>query len=539
MGESEERIFLRDATGLVREAGWTDILTFASLNMSWGLSAMWLILWGPWYGPGGSLILGTLLVVIPMIFGSLVWAFMATIMPRSGGDFIFNSRALHPLLGFISSLGWVSVNFIWCAVLAAYIPEQGIAPLLYIAGYESAAEWILSSGGVFIIGAIIIIASAALLLLGMKPYLWGQKILFGFGILMFILIFGIFAVNNNADFVVAWNAVAGAGNYEAISAEAPGYMASEYGYTSLAFSFPMTLALIPVAFWGLGYPYFAAYVAGETKRVERSALIGIPGGLILCGLSWIILIPLVQKVVNYDFLTYTAFAYGDGLSSYTLPFAPMFHVFGILLTPNSLIRFLIGWGYICWLLIYPLYSILGQTRIALAWAFDRQAPSFFGDVSEKWHTPVKSTIFFTAGGIILLALYSFVIHDMLAGFSAMVPQIITVFMITAIAAIVIPYRKRTKALYEASPASKYKIGSIPFITICGVIYFGILAVCLYYYFSNPWLGAWDPNDPIKMTAFYTVVAVFIFGIIYYFINRAYWRRKGIDIELAAKELPPE
>ena len=50
-----KRVFLREATGLVREAGAIDLLTLASLNISWGLSAMWLILWGPYYGPGGDL----------------------------------------------------------------------------------------------------------------------------------------------------------------------------------------------------------------------------------------------------------------------------------------------------------------------------------------------------------------------------------------------------------------------------------------------------------------------------------------------------
>ncbi|RLI45757.1 hypothetical protein DRO69_04575, partial [Candidatus Bathyarchaeota archaeon] len=40
------------------------------LNISWGLSAMWYFLWGPYLCPGGNLTIGILITLIPMIFGA-------------------------------------------------------------------------------------------------------------------------------------------------------------------------------------------------------------------------------------------------------------------------------------------------------------------------------------------------------------------------------------------------------------------------------------------------------------------------------------
>jgi len=537
--EKEKRVFLREATGLVREAGALDLLALASLNISWGLSAMWLFLWGPYYAPGGDLNLGITLVLVPMIFGALAWAFLASVMPRSGGDFIFNSRILHPLLGFLSSLGWICVNFIWCATLSAYVSSPALSMLAYTMGWTAIGDFVSSSMGIFVVATFVIVVSSLVIIWGIKPFLRLQLIMFAFGVLMFLIVWGLMATTTQTGFQTAWNSFSAkydSGSFNAIinTAQTDGISWTP----SLAASF----ALMPIAFWGLGYPYLATYLAGETKKVHRSALIGVPGGLILCGIFWYITVAILIAVVGYPFLTSVAYVGGNGLSPYAIPFLPMFHLFAAVLTENPILIFLLGWGFVAWNFMYAIYSILPQSRIALAWAFDRIAPSFFGDVSERFHTPVKSIILFAIGGEIVLFIYAFFRPPIIVSFTAMVPQILTTFLLTSIAAIVLPFRKKLKSVYEASPASKYKLGPIPFISICGVIYFSLLLFVLYYFFTNPGLGAIPATlslESVTLQSLLVVVGIYIVGIIYYYAMRAHRKGQGIDIDLAFKELPPE
>jgi len=537
--EREKRVFLREATGLIREAGALDLLALASLNISWGLSAMWLFLWGPYYAPGGDLFLGITLVLVPMIFGALAWAFLASVMPRSGGDFIFNSRILHPLLGFLSSLGWVGVNFIWCAFLSAYVASPALSMLAYTMGWAAVGDFVSSSVGIFVVATFVIVFESVILIWGIRPFLKLQLIMFAFGVLMFLVIWALMATSTPAGFEAAWNTYSAqyaSGTFSQIisTAQADG--------VSWAPSFSATLLLMPVAFWGLGYPYLATYIAGETKKVHRSALIGVPGGLILCGIFWYITTAILIAVVGIPFLTSVAYVGGNGLAPYAIPFYPMFHLFAAVLTENPILIFLLGWGFVAWNFIYAAYSIMPQSRIALAWAFDRIAPSFFGDVSERFHTPVKSIIFFAIGGEIVLFIYAFFKPPIIVSFTAMIPQILTTFLLTSIAAIVLPFRKKLKSVYEASPVSKYKVGPIPFISICGVIYCVLMLSVLYFFFTTPGLGAFPAEltlESVALQSILVVVGIYIFGIIYYFLMRSYRKGQGIDIDLAFKELPPE
>jgi len=526
----EKRVFLREATGLVREAGPLDLLALASLNISWGLSAFWFFFWGPYYAPGGDLNAGITLVVVPMIFGSLAWAFLASVMPRSGGDYIFNSRILHPLLGFLSSLGWVAVNFIWCATLSAYVASPAGSMLAYIMGWTGAGDFLSSGLGIFLVGSFVIVFFAVVLIWGMRPYLTIQMIMFAFGVLWFLIIWGLVGAASHADFTAAWNAFSaryGSGSVDQIisTAQAAG--------VSITPSLGATLILMPVAFWGLGYPYLATYIAGETKRVHRSVLIGVPGALILCGISWYITNFILQARVGQEFMAAVSYVAGNGVEPYKIPFYPMIHLFAAVLTNNWILLFLLGWGFVAWNFVYAALSIMPQSRIALAWSFDRIVPSFFGDVSEKLHTPVKNIIFMAIGGEIVLFIYAFFTPSLLVSYSALIPQILTTFILTAIAAIVLPFRKKLKTVYEASPVSKYKLGPIPFITICGVIYLSLLVTVLYYFFTNPGLGAmYYPSLEI-------MAGIYVFGTIYFYAMRAYRKRQGIEIDLAFKELPPE
>jgi hypothetical protein len=89
-----------------------------------------------------------------------------------------------------------------------------------------------------------------------------------------------------------------------------------------------------------------------------------------------------------------------------------------------------------------------------------------------------------------------------------------------------------KALYEVSPAAKYKIGKIPLITLLGSISVIFNITMAYYWLTVPALGI-NPSSMIF------VIAAYIVGLAWYVFWRAYRKRQGIDFSLAFKLVPPD
>ena len=107
-------LFQRQATGLVREAGTWSTLVYNINFISIGLMLMFVLQLIPSFYPGGDMVGSFLLALLIVLPTSLVFSMLAAAMPRSGGDYIFVSRALHPFLGWL--MAWsqgVWLIFFW------------------------------------------------------------------------------------------------------------------------------------------------------------------------------------------------------------------------------------------------------------------------------------------------------------------------------------------------------------------------------------------------------------------------------------------
>src|SRR3954466_13988634 len=91
--------FTRNATGLVREVSATDALIMNTIGMNVAVGSVFLFLQAPALFPRGSMLLAVIIGTVLMAF-TLLWVYSgrAAAMPRSGGDYVFVSRALHPFL---------------------------------------------------------------------------------------------------------------------------------------------------------------------------------------------------------------------------------------------------------------------------------------------------------------------------------------------------------------------------------------------------------------------------------------------------------
>lgn len=542
----EKRVFLREATGLVREMKWSDALFMNFLNMSVGLGVAWVIFWGPGVYPGANVPLGIFVAMICCMFGMFCFATLTTVMPRSGGDYVFVSRALHPSLGFMSSWMWVVWNVAWCAILATWVVTWGLRDLFGMLGVINNNATLLTLASdlshpdnpiTLAITVTVVVLSGMMLALGLKVYLKIQAACAIIGLIMLIVAAVVFAMTSNADFQQKWDVYAtqqGAANYQTTVANAT----DDYP-SSLPFgNWGLTLGILPIAFWTLAYPYFSAFMGGELKRAKKTAFIGNMGGVVIGGIFVMIMYVLVAKTLSENFIigTYSQF-YGYSTTAYGMP-SQWFDFYPAIITGNSAIAGVMGIGMIGWLLMYPALSYLGQTRAALAWSFDRLLPGWFGKVSERWHTPINAIIFFTIVNLIYLVVYALTFSYQ-QSFSAQVGQMLALFLFVGLAAVVLPFRKRTKPMYEASGVN-WKIAGFPIVAIAGIIWVVFDLLCLYYFFIDPNLGASDKwSKVIPYFSLYLTFGIAATGFAYYWIVRWYRKRQGINIDLAFKELPPE
>ena len=90
-----------------------------------------------------------------------------------------------------------------------------------------------------------------------------------------------------------------------------------------------------------------------------------------------------------------------------------------------------------------------------------------------------------------------------------------------------------QAFVCASPGSKYTIGGIPLVTVLGFIGLPLCATAEILFLTNPAYG-------LTGTLPYIVVAaVFFVCLAWYWINRVYNKSRGIDVNYAFLEVPPE
>lgn len=67
----------------------------------------------------------------------------------------------------------------------------------------------------------------------------------------------------------------------------------------------------------------------------------------------------------------------------------------------------------------------------------------------------------------------------------------------------------------------------------GVAGAAVNIVILIYYIVFPSLGVYNK------LSLGVIIGIYVFWLIYYFVRRAYMRSKGIDIELAFQQIPPD
>jgi len=124
---TEQMSFARKASGLVRGLSFIDAFGVGFMNQGLTVSMWVMISLGLSQYTGGNLIWATIISAVLCGIGfSLVWGILGGSMPRSGGEYIYNSRILGPLIGIAESFGNAFVWIMWIFVLAPWTVNPGL-----------------------------------------------------------------------------------------------------------------------------------------------------------------------------------------------------------------------------------------------------------------------------------------------------------------------------------------------------------------------------------------------------------------------------
>src|SRR5438309_333080 len=420
------QVFTRRASGLVRVMSPYSAFAYNILNI--GVTFPLVYITPLALDPGASVWAGILICGAFTSLLAVVYAGLASAMPRTGGDYVFQSRTLRPCFGFATVAMMIITFFLqWQALGGWLVSVLGVYPLLTGLGVMTGNHTLVDWGAWYLVGwgptIVTMVSSTIAALVLIKSFRWFVQLQW-----------------------VMW-----------------------YGFL-------LSYLLMVVLFLTTSTSAFAQ------RYDTASAFVAVGSGA-------------YQAILN------------NAITNGFTPARTVSNLATILVTPVAL-------------------------------TIDGVLPKFVSHVSPRTHTPVYAhVIFLILGGYVFAYVYNLVPNYQV--YTLAVTAVATVMYIgTALGGAVFPWTR--KEVYRTAPISKFKVGPIPLITICGVIAAGFSATMLYYFLTVPFLVNVDlSNLGYSGHLFlYVVVAIFFGWVGYDFVPRAYLRRIGADLDLAYKEIPP-
>jgi amino acid transporter len=524
MGQSKPPVFLREATGLVREVGaWPSFMATVAL-VTGGVPVLWVATM--YTAPGANWPLAFLIAFLPTLAMAGLFTIIGVSMPRSGGDYVFTTRGLNPYIGFINYWG-VNMAYILNLGIFAYYGTvyfgyllSGLGAFYADQGLVGLGTWLTTTYPSIAIGIALLIVFGLVAMVRPR-YCWTW--IFWSGVVSLVALVVMFIA------LASFNQSSFAASYNSFMSNSTAYQGviQQGGVTPSPNPTAATAAALPFTWFAYTWYNLPASWSGEVKHVRRSMPIAIMLAMTAIAVFYIALSWIVVNSFGESFLE----NWGSLAASGTAPipgiggFIPFFALLVYRNVPLYFVMFIALW-LPDWYSLVPL--TISQTRYLFAMSFDRILPEKVSEVSEKLHTPVIATILVMIGGIIGLSMMAILPNS--GEFATACFAVFTFgFIIPAITGIIFPFRR--KQIYEDTFVAKKKF-VLPLISWLG------LGGAIYLIYST-WLSHQSgslPVDSFTLTLYGIIYAV---GIIVLIIGYFRTRAKGLPLELVFKEIPPE
>jgi len=412
------KLFIRQSSGLVRDVSVTNALffnvaafvgvglTLYPIFYSLGFVPIWKFAGISEYA-WAAIVAGIFCAILAMIFASLT-----SVMPRSGGDYVFTSRIVHPFVGWMESWTLVIASIL---IIAFEVPLvlrnlQITARIIGIGAgghfFKNANTWFTDSTGSItgspgFIGSLVVLAVIGVLVaLPTRTFHRVVTALAAFGVAGFVamFIFGL-AATSRSSFErnlphytggVTAAKIAASGKADFIAGTSH-HVLSDLFSTSV---FPFVLSILLFQFIGFQY---SAYIAGEVRgNVRRGVMIALLGALGIGVLANSLYVDAISNHFGFSTnVSWGASYWGFNSHLTALPLGQ----------PNSMPLLAAVANHSLWP-IWALISLAGTvfpfllcpvyinfiSRMQLAWSLDRQLPEWFGRVNERLRGPLNAIL---------------------------------------------------------------------------------------------------------------------------------------------------
>lgn len=526
-------LYTRNATGLVREVSLADHVIFNFTSATALVSGLVVTSFVVAVFPRANYLVALALALVLSLGLWTCIALLTATLPKVGGDYVFNSRILHPAIGFAFNLCVVAISPLTAGLVAGFMATLGLSPafsaIATVTGSDRFADWATyftfpHKNVVFVVGTLGVLLVSGLAALGTRILIRVMTIL--------VLIFAASAIidllillfTSHSSFVSTYNDLAGHGAYEKVvqAGAGSGLYPSEGGYSTKSTfgALFFAISIVTYCFWGM---YLSAEVrrAGQRDRMLKSFL----GGGFIQALSLMIGWILLLHTVGRDFfISATAGNIKTGIASF--PF------FAALVANQEIIVVVLSLAFTLWIIPGININMAVVQRGLFAYAFDGLLPRKVAVVHPRTHTPLVAIAIVAVLSELGVALYAYwadiITIITIIGFF----PFFALFMV-GISAMVM--ERRRPDIYKGSPAD-WRPWGLPMLAISGFLTSALaaLAIFLVFYFqdetglaSHHWWAAFGPA---------LLVGV---GILWWYAARAIRRREGIDLDLLYRTIPPD
>jgi amino acid transporter len=588
-------LFLRNATGLVK--GWSafDAFTYSFMSVNLVTLGMFYSLAVFAYVPTASPVLSILIAAIAVTFLAIAYAALIAVMPRAGGDYVWQTRVLDGLPGIVTgaitggvatylvanafgldptialvagvvgvvaggvigslrggigfvlaATGWWFILALWAPIYGAILKIEFFQPLAALLGLSGGVDFFGSDNGTLVVSLIVIALTSGLVALGMAGYARIQRWCLYLGLIGFAIMVILMLVSSQDQFKAAFDTanqrmfdVAGA--YDKTIADAAANDAFEGSLEPLAMGADLTatvgaaVVMLPFMLFWILYPNWGSTLYGEVRGSGdfRKVLNGMLGGIWVTAILAIVFVLLAAKTFGWLFFNATNVNFINWFYGYTTtdPTVPI-------------------WSYPPLLASYLIDSPIFQITMVV----------LFG----AWFLGWSGTLFLSSTRMIFAAAFDRILPERAAQVSEgrgvpitallfiMVPAIVVsviysfsadfrALTLDATLVIAVTFLGSTIAatilpwwkpqLFDNSPIARLKMP----ITIASLIISVILAYTIYLWLTDALygIGVGNTKSIIFLGVLYGAAAIV------YVAARLYRRSQGVDLDAIHAEIPAE